>query len=119
MTDYTFYKDNYLSGKEAVLDAASFPFWERKACNIVRSLTHGNIDEGKEIREEVQMCVCEVAERLCVQEQQAKTDGITSEKVGDYSVSYRTQTDNEKKTEVYNVITEWLEHTGLLYCGVM
>ena len=119
MTDYTFYTEKYLSGREAVLDAASFPFWERKACNIVRNLTHGNIDEEKEIIEEVQMCVCEVAELLRIQEKQAKTSGFVSEKVGDYSVSYRTQTDKEKKDEVCSIVMEWLEHTGLLYCGVM
>lgn len=119
MTDYTFYKDKYLSGKEAVLDAASFEFWKRKACNVVRTLTFGNIDEKKEIQEEVQMCVCEVAELLHAQEQRAKTAGVSSEKVGDYSVSYREQTDKEKKTEVANVVSEWLSSTGLLYCGVM
>lgn len=119
MTDYTFYKDKYLSGKEAVLDAASFLFWERKACNIVRNLTFGNIDETAEITETVQMCVCEVAELLQKQEQQAKTAGVASEKVGDYSVSYRAQSDKEKKNEVFNVVSEWLEDTGLMYCGVM
>lgn len=119
MTNYTFYTDKYLSGREAVLSAASFAFWERKACNIVRNLTFGNIDETAEIPEAVQMCVCEVAELLQKQEQQAKTADVASEKVGDYSVSYRAQTDKEKKNEIYNVVSEWLENTGLLYCGVM
>lgn len=118
MTNYTFYVDKYLSEKEAVLDAASFSFWERKACNVVRNLTFGNIDETAEVPENVQMCVCEVAELLKTQEQQAKTTGLASEKVGDYSVSYRVQTDKEKKTETYNVVSEWLENTGLMYCGV-
>ena len=119
MTDYTFYTDKYLSGKEAVLDTASFQFWERKACNVVRTMTFGNIDESKEIQEEVQNCVCEVAELLYTQEHQNKTDGVASEKVGDYSVSYRVKTDKEKKIEVANVVSEWLSGTGLLYCGVM
>ncbi len=119
MTNYTFYTEKYLSGREAVLSAASFSFWERKACNIVRNLTCGNIDENQEIPEVVQMCVCEVAELLQTQEQQVKTAAVASEKVGDYSVSYRAKTDKEKKTEVYNVVSEWLEDTGLMYCGVM
>lgn len=119
MTDYTFYEDKYLSRREAVLDAASFKFWERKASNIVRSLTFGNIDENQEILEEVQMCVCEVAELLYTQKERAKTSDMASEKVGDYSVSYRAQTDNERKAEISNVVSEWLADTGLLYCGVM
>ena len=118
MTDYTFYTDKYLSGKEAVLDSASFPFWERKACNQVRSFTFGNIDESAEVPETVQMCVCEVAEILLIQENRSKTSGIASEKVGDYSVSYRAQTDGEKQAEIRKVVTEWLSETGLMYCGV-
>ena len=119
MTDYTFYKDNYLLEREAVLDAASFPFWERKACNIVRSLTFGNIDENQKIPEKIQKCVCEVAELLYIHKERAKTSDVASEKVGDYSVSYRAQTDNERKAEISNVVSEWLADTGLLYCGVM
>lgn len=117
MTDYTFYTENYLSGKEAVLDAAFFPYWERKACNAVRGLTFGNIKESGEIPEAVRMCVCEVAELLYTQEERAKESGVASEKVGDYSVTYRTQMETEKNTEVRKVVTEWLAGTGLMYCG--
>ena len=119
MTEYTFYKDKYLSGKEAVLDAASFTFLERKACNVVRNLTFGNIDETAEIPENVQMCVCEVTELLFKQEQNSHTAKIASEKVGDYSITYRAQTNSEKKQEAGDIVKQWLSSTGLLYCGVM
>ena len=119
MTDYTFYNDKYLSGKEAVLDAASFLFWERKACNVVRNLTFGNIDETAEIPEAVQMCVCEVAELLFNQEKYAQASNIASEKVGDYSVTYRAQTGAEKMQDAGDIAKQWLSGTGLLYCGVM
>ena len=119
MTDYTFYTDNYLSVKEAVFDAASFLYWERKASNVVRTMTFGNIDESGEIQKEVQMCVCEVAELLFAQDKRANTDNVASEKVGDYSVSYRVQTAGEKQAEIRNVVVQWLSGTGLMYCGVM
>ena len=117
MTDHTFYTDKYLSGKEAVLSAASFAHWERKACNHIRRLTFGNIDETGEIPEAVQMCACEVAELLFTQSERSK--GVASEKVGDYSVTYKEQTEADKAKEIHNVISEWLSDTGLMYCGVM
>ena len=118
MTTYKFYTETYLSGKEAVLDAASFPYWERKASSTIRNMTFGNIDETKEIPEAVQMCVCEVAELLYTQDKKTKESGVASEKVGDYSVSYHVQSEEEKKAEIRNVVVQWLAGTGLMYCGV-
>ncbi len=119
MTTYKFYTDSYLSGREAVLDTASFPFWERKASQVVQKYTFGNIGENEPISEVVQGCVCEVAELLYEHDRQKrKNDGIASEKVGEYSVSYRTEkSTEEKEREVCGVVWEWLANTGLLYCG--
>ena len=119
MTTYEFYTGSYLSGKEAVLDAVSFPFWERKASNEVRMRTFGNVNENEPIPEAVQMCVCEVAELLCEQDAQKHSNvGIASEKVGEYSVSYRAEKSAvELSQEISNVVREWLENTGLMYCG--
>lgn len=119
MTTFEFYTDSYLSGREAVLEAASFPFWERKASKVVRRYTFGNIDENRPISEAVQGCVCELAELLYEHDlQKRKNDGIASEKVGEYSVSYRAEKSAEEVAqEVNGVVREWLEDTGLLYCG--
>lgn len=119
MTTYEFYTDSYLSGREAVLDAASFPFWERKASQVVRKYTFGNIDESEPISEAVQGCVCEVAELLYEHDlQKRKNDGIASEKVGEYSVSYRAEKSAADLTQEASVIVkEWLANTSLLYCG--
>lgn len=119
MTTFEFYTDSYLSGREAVFDTASFPFWERKASQAVRKYTFGNIDESEPISEVVQGCVCEVAELLYEHDlQKRKNDGIASEKVGEYSVSYRAEkSTEEKEREVNGVVREWLANTGFLYCG--
>lgn len=121
MTTFEYYTDSYLSGREAVLDAASFPFWERKAGNEVRMRTFGRIDENGVIPDVVQGCVCEMAELLFTQDmQRRKNSGIASEKVGEYSVSYQApKSTAEAEQEVNRVIREWLSGTGLLYCGVM
>lgn len=116
MTNHTFYTDKYLSGKEAALDAASFPYWERKASGVVRKYTFGNINENMDIPEAVQMCVCEVAELLYKQENTGR--GLTSERVGEYSVTYKAQTAPEREVEQYLTVNNWLANTGLMYCGV-
>lgn len=119
MTDYSFYTENYLQGRKAVLDAASFPFWERKASQMVRSLTFGNIDESGVIPEPVQLCVCEVAETLYRQEKaEGSGKAITSEKVGGHSVTYQLKTAAEKQMEIYSIVNTWLADTGLMYAGV-
>lgn len=116
MTNHTFYTSNYLKGKEAVLDAASFPFWERKAAGVVRKYTFGNINESAPIPEAVQLCVCEVAELLYRQE--SNESKLASERVGEYSVTYKAQTSAEKSMEAYVVVSNHLATTGLMYCGV-
>lgn len=118
MTDYTFYSSTYLAGKEAVIDATSFPFWERKACQEVRKYTFGNINESQTIPDTVKICVCEVAEILFKQDK-ADKHGIVSEKVGEYSVSYVNKSDIDKKREIYQTIVTCLAGSGYLYSGVM
>ena len=120
MTDYSFYTDNYLLGRKAVIDAASFPFWERKASQTVRILTYGNINESEPISENVQLCVCELAEALYRQDKADGASGkkIASEHVGGHSVTYHMETDAEKMMEIYNIIQTWLADTGLMYAGV-
>lgn len=120
MTDHSFYTEKYLQGRKAALDAASFPFWETKASQKVRSLTFGNINESEPIPEAVQMCVCEVAELMYRHDKAEGNSGkaITSEKVGGHSVTYQLKTSAEKHAEIQNVVYSWLADTGLMYAGV-
>ena len=118
MTDYSFYTESYLTGREAVIDAASFPHVERTASNIVRGLTYGNIDETNAIPEPVQMCVCEVAEALHRYDKLSER-GVTSEKVGDYSVTYEVQTKTQLTKDIVSIVRNWLQNTGLLFSGVI
>ena len=61
--DYDFYKKEYLCGKSAVIDTASFDFYARKATQRIKVFTFDNIDESN-IPEYVKFCCCEVAELL-------------------------------------------------------
>lgn len=121
MTDHDFYTEKYLLRREAVVDATSFPFWERKASNEVRKYTFGNIDETGTIPDVVQLCVCEVAENLYTFDKNKQNNSIASEKVGEYSVSYvNGQTVEQiQQSTIKGIVYTWLAETGLMYCGVM
>lgn len=69
-----------------------------------------------EIPAEAKKCVCAIAERINIHEKDVKNNGIASEKVGDYSVSYVSQSvlKEQLKTDIQEIITEYLFSTGLL-----
>jgi hypothetical protein len=107
-------------GRQAVIDTAVFPYYALKASQVINHHACGNIIETEQFIDEVQMCCCELAEELYNQEKLIKSsNGIASEKVGEYSVNY---VDGEK-TKIASVdainstINRWLLMTGLLYRG--
>lgn len=112
--DYAYYTGTY---KGAVIDAASFPLYARKATQKIKLHTFSRISEDN-IPDEAKMCCCELAEAIYKHE--ATDNGnVASEKVGEYSISY---VDKEKIEEAYRgkcieIIQNWLAMTGLLYRG--
>ncbi len=112
--DYAYYTDTY---KGAVLDAASFPLYAQKATQNIILHTFGRIPENN-VPEAAKMCCCELAETIYKHEKE-NAGNITSEKVGEYSVSYM---DKEKAEAIFwgkctLIISNWLATTGLLYRG--
>lgn len=125
MISYTtveYYTDKYLMGRQAVIDTAVFPFYAQKATQVIKQYTFDNIDEAQPLIDELQMCCCEVAEHLYETEEQNKSKpvGVTSEKVGEYSVSYESGKASEdiSSKKIRNIIYSWLSDTGYLYKGV-
>lgn len=121
MTDYIFYVDTYLMGRQAAIGPADFPFYARGAGQIIKQYTFGHIDLDEPICEAVQLCCCELAEYARDKERRGeKSNGIKSEKVDDYSVTFEDissieATDNQRQKDI---VSRWLGGTGLLYCGV-
>lgn len=121
-TTIEFYTDSYLMGRVAVLDTATFPFYATKATQTIKHYTFDNISLNEPINDVVQMCTCELAEFLYTDEEQSKnqTTGVTSEKVGEFSISYessKVKADN-KNSKIREIIYNWLSHTGYLYRGL-
>lgn len=117
--DETFYKSNYLCGKQAVITAA-FDYYARQATQIIRQYTFDRIDTDN-VAEEVKMCCCDIAELIFNSEQaDSKSCGVTSATVGDVSESYESAESRRQlmSQEINTAIKTWLSGTGLLYRGV-
>lgn len=112
--DYEYYTGTY---KGAVIDAASFDTYARKATQTIKQYTFSRITDDN-VPDDAKMCCCEVAEAIFKSDQQ-DTEGIVSEKVGEYSVSYVSPEAKEKllNYSIRRIIYNWLAMTGLLYRG--
>lgn len=117
--DESFYKTEYLSGKEAVITTA-FEYYARQASQIIKQNTYGNVSEDN-VPECVKMCCCELAELIFRDESfQAQNCGVSSESVQGWSKSFEST--EARKNALQNAqkecIRKWLSDTGLIYCGV-
>ena len=118
--DEDFYKDKYLLGRKPVI-SAGFPFYARKASQVIDRYTFGRLNVQPEVPEEVQMCCCELAEAAYRYEKAEKdSSGKTSEKIGTYSASYGSAQEMSAAAagKERQIVMKWLEHTGLCYQGV-
>lgn len=117
---YEFYTK--YAGKTKKIPEEDFEYWSNRASSEIRRLTFGRIDLLSDIPDYVQMCCCEVANKLYLHEsikdesgkilQSYSNDGES----GTYLVSELTESALEK--EIYKTIYKHLSLTGLMYAGV-
>ena len=124
--DNSYYRINYLQGREAVIPSTSFNFYGMKATNIIRNRTMNVIIE---IDEDIKNCACELAEFLYREDMtekasaEAQAKGVASESVGEYSVSYSSQQSSEyaiknRDVKINTILRNWLSNKGILNRGV-
>lgn len=114
---YEYYIKEYLQDRQAVIDAASYPFYAQKATQLIKLHTFNRIKEDN-IPDEAKMCCCELAEEMYKHEKE-NAGNIVSEKVGEYSVSYvdKEKAESVSRGKYVSIIYNWLATTGLLYRG--
>lgn len=114
--DYSYYTDNYLSGRTALISASDFDYYAEQAGIWLSHYTYGNIENVKDISDKVKQCTCAIAEKMCRYDKTTETQGITSEKVGDYSASYESRTTQKEalKTDIKELVNMYLSNTVLL-----
>lgn len=115
--DSDYYTRTYLSGKSAVISQVYFPFYARKASSYIRQYTFDQI--GDNVPDVVKLCCCELAEELYRMDNSPVANGVSSEKVGDISVTYESAEQRRRllPNTVKAIIYAWLADTGLLYRG--
>lgn len=113
MVDYDFYKGVYNGIK--VNNQSQFDRLARKASNLVNRHTFNRAKsvEDEEIKEIVKFTICELVDNYIDIEDMGN---VTSESVGEHSVSYRDA--KEINLSNYEIIYNNLVHTGLMYRGV-
>jgi lysozyme family protein len=119
--DYSYYMNTYKGSK--ITSESEFVSSERKAELYLNRETYGNITSETDISDNVKMCICELAEASYSFESVTHDKSITSERVGDYSVSYASQveTDNNYKKAIRDTIHLYLDNpvdAHLLYRGL-
>lgn len=118
--DYNYYVNNYLQGREQVVPTTSFNFYSMKATTEIRNRI---FDKPIIIDEDVKNCTCDLAEYFYRDDTNTLTvsktsqNGISSESVGEYSVTYATTKSEEysltnREQNVKNIINFWLGNKG-------
>ncbi len=126
--EWTYYKDTFHAGLETPVTEAEFPYYERVAEANIKEATLGkseNVSESDQTA--LKDCTCAIVDKIKSFETDAKyttgsAKGITSEKVGEYSVSYgggvsAVDIETRKKEDLYETMKTFLGITGLLYRG--
>lgn len=135
--DLTFYKEKYLLGNDPVIPDTAFNYYANKASIKIRNmicLDMLDITDDSEVTEEMRMATCEIAEILCTYDHKTVSDsssnadeiipvGVSSEKVGEHTVSYsgNTEEDRDKRKDqsIKDSAIKWLGPAGLLFRGVI
>lgn len=121
-TDKEFYKNKYLQGRSEAIPASEFQYWSMQASSEIRKRTFGILDQLESIPDVVQICCCEVAEKLYSYEMAKGDNGMVLQSYGNDgdTGTYKTEdfTDVAVNSAISEIIERWLLNTGLMYCGV-
>lgn len=118
--DYTFYTANY---KGSEISSAEFDYFEAQAEAVIKEMTLNASDDVKD-SSAVKMATCAAMEKLfeVLGSSSAGSAMVSSERVGEYSVSYRNVSASEKYEDAVHAAKAaartWLGPAGLLYRGV-
>lgn len=113
--DFDYYSESYGG---SLISSADFGYYERKAESYINAVTFGRVSADS-LTDDIKDAVCDVSEMFFRAGKNPSANGITSEKIGDYSVSYGgvTSGNPEFKSLLYAAVKLRLGNTGLLYRG--
>lgn len=120
--DIEFYKNRYLLGRASKVPDSDFAYWALLASGEIRQQTFNRVDDLEEIPEEVEMCCCELAEKMYSIEFAKGENGMILQSYGNDGETGTYKTDDLSEAGIRKsmgqIIRKWLANTGLMYCGV-
>ena len=116
--EYDFYQNDYKGS--VIPDAPSYERVAVWASAFLDYVTHNHIkDLTDEIMVKVKLAQCAVADVCYRQEQDDVANAVSSESVGNHSVTYATKASyKQRELEKYSKAKIYLRGTGLLYGGL-
>lgn len=115
--DYTYYTTMYLGN---AISEEDFPRLAQRASECLDQLTFGRAaDATGDLQTAVKSACCAVAETVQRNETSQTNADVSTERVGDLSVTYARVSSREADRRVYNAAARYLSLTGLLYPGVV
>lgn len=111
--DFDYYKNIF---KGSILDNAAFDSLSEKATDYINSVT---FDRIAEVNDKIKRCCCALAEQISIDNNYQSGKMISSEKNGNYSVSYAISSNvaAEHYRRMFGICLQYLGNTGLMYRG--
>lgn len=113
--DFNYYK-NVFKGS-SITDIATFDNLSERATEYINSVTFCRIDD---ITDNIKRCCCALTEQINLDNNFRNGKLISSEKNGNYSVSYAVPSDiaTEHYRKMMVICRRYLFNTGLMYRGI-
>ncbi len=113
--DFNYYK-NVFKGS-SITDIATFDNLSERATEYINSVTFGHIDD---ITDNIKRCCCALTEQINLDNNFQNGKLISSEKNGNYSVSYAVPSNiaTEHYRKMMVICRRYLFNTGLMYRGI-
>lgn len=115
--EYEYYTESFRGS--LIPDVGSFIYCARTASQYINTVTFNRIVTENDITEAVRNACCAAAEVCYTSSVSPKVaSGITTEKIGDYSVTYGTsESSSMRQKRLFAAVKLWLGNTGLMYRG--
>lgn len=119
--DISFYTNEYRRNRDGGIAGSDFAYYALKATKEIRARTFGNIKENGQIPDEVQLCCCEIAEKLHDLDRAKGEHGMVLQNYsndGDSGTFLASEmTTDGIATAIDQIVRSWLLETGLMFCG--
>lgn len=113
--DFTYYTETYQSS--IIPDENNFKWYARKATLFIELKTHQRANDYVEDNK-VKDCTCSLAEYLYQDRVHGEDSNVQSEKVGEWTRTFKINTEKERQSNMHAIVVEHLAITGMLYAGV-